>query len=292
MEYRVVATGVGFCEGPVWTRDGRLVFTSIDHGCLYELAAEGARVLAQTGAGPNGLTEGRGGVLYVTQNGGIFGMGERSPNPAEPGILRVDGGRVAYLARGLDAPNDLCFGPDGRLYFTDPRGPAILENDKPGRVYALLEGQAPELLAEGPAYANGIAFGPDGFLYVNEMISGDILRYRFESTASIGPRETFANVMSGDWKRGFRGPDGMAFGEDGNLYCTVFGEGNIAVIDPSGRVIRRIRTEGQNPTNLAWGPEGDTRLFVTEHQLGQIEIHQTETTALPLYYGGPERLRV
>ena len=61
---------------------------------------------------------------------------------------------------------------------------------------------------------------------------------------------------------------------------------------PTARSSGRIADQGQNPTNVAWGPDGDHRLFVTEHELGQIEIFETDTTALPLYYGGPERVRL
>ncbi len=121
MEPQVVTSGIGFREGPVWTREGRLVVTSIDHGCLYEITKGRAKVLANTGGGPNGLAEGAGGTLYVAQNGGIVGMGEKSPEGTEPGIQAVRGEDVTYVARGLDAPNDLCFGPDGRLYFTERR---------------------------------------------------------------------------------------------------------------------------------------------------------------------------
>ena len=33
---RVIAAGLGFTEGPVWTNDGRLLVTSISHGAIYE----------------------------------------------------------------------------------------------------------------------------------------------------------------------------------------------------------------------------------------------------------------
>jgi len=121
MEPRVVTTGVGLCEGPVWTQDGRLVVTSEDHGCLYEIGPGGPRLLAETGGGANGIAEDSDGALYVAQNGGQIGSDHLLRGPAEPGIQRVYGNEVSYLARGLEAPNDICFGPDGRLYFTDPR---------------------------------------------------------------------------------------------------------------------------------------------------------------------------
>ena len=134
---RVIATDLGFAEGPVWTADGRLLVTSISHSVIYQVDADGSHVVAETGGGPNGMAEGADGTLYVTQNGGIYGMGDRSPNQAPPGIQAIAGGAVRYLAQGLDAPNDCCFGPDGRLYFTDPRGPAQPSSLRPGRVYAM-----------------------------------------------------------------------------------------------------------------------------------------------------------
>jgi len=47
-EPRVVAEGLGFTEGPVWTRDGRLLVTSIDHGVIYQIGAGGGATLFAT----------------------------------------------------------------------------------------------------------------------------------------------------------------------------------------------------------------------------------------------------
>ena len=41
--------------------------------------------------------------------------------------------RVIVGANRLDGPNDLAFGPDGRLWFTDPRGDSDpAKNSRPG----------------------------------------------------------------------------------------------------------------------------------------------------------------
>lgn len=206
---------------------------------------------------------------------------------------------------GMLLTNDLCFGPDGRLYVTDSGmtmadwvvdgavRPDYASAAFDGRVYQInVAERSGRILDDGIRFTNGIAIGPDDHLYVNEMISGDIFRYRLGEGGAVGSREHFANVMSEDWSGGFHGPDGMAFGADGRLYCAVFGEGNVAVVGPDGAVEQRIRTEGANPTNVAFGPDGEQRLYVTEHELGQIEVADVETTALPLYYGGSERVAV
>src|ERR1700744_5315559 len=70
MQWRVVASGLGVLEGPVFTQSGALVMTSMDYGHVYAIDGEGPRILAVTGGGPNGAAEGPDGTLYVTQSGG------------------------------------------------------------------------------------------------------------------------------------------------------------------------------------------------------------------------------
>jgi gluconolactonase len=277
MEPRVIGSKLGFTEGPVWTSDGRLLVTSISHGCIYEVAAGGARVVAQTGGGPNGLTEGEGGVLYVAQNGGIFGMGERVPVPAMPGIQRVVGGEVTYIAEGLDAPNDLCFGPDGRLYFTDPRGPATGDNTRPGRLYAMEMGGAPQLMAEGPAFINGLAFGPDPReLYVAETFRQRVLLYQVQGGALSEPQE-FCRTEGGL-------PDGLCFDEQGRLYVAATLAHEVQAFDGDGRCVESYPCgESSMPTNCCFGgPQGRT-LFVTDSAGGRVLAFDLGVPGLPLY---------
>ncbi len=277
MEYRVLATGVGFCEGPIWTRDGRLVFTSIDHGCLYEIGAAGSRVAATTGGGPNGLTEGEGGILYVAQNGGLFGMGERVAVPAEPGIQRVAGEEATYIAGGLDAPNDLCFGPDGRLYFTDPRGPATGENTRPGRLYAMAIGGAPQLLTEGPAFINGLAFGPDpGELYVAETFRQRVLVYPWHDGA-VGEPHEFCRTDPGF-------PDGLCFDEKGRLYVAATLAHEVQVFDRQGKRVESLPCGDESmPTNCCFGGSQRRTLFVTDAGGERVLAFDLDVAGLPLY---------
>lgn len=277
-EARTIATNLGFTEGPVWTSDSRLLVTSISHGVIYEVDTGGPRVIADTGGGPNGMTEGADGALYVTQNGGLYGMGERSPRPMTPGVQVVRNGHVQYLVDGLDAPNDCCFGPDGRLYFTDPRGPATAENRLPGRVYAVApQGGAPELLVEGPAFANGIAFGPDAdALYVAETFRQRVLVYPFHDGALGEPRE-FCRTEPGF-------PDGMCFDVEGRLYVAATMAGEVQVFDRDGRLVERLRCgEESMPTNCCFGgPDGRT-LFVTDSRGERVLAFDLEVPGLPLF---------
>jgi hypothetical protein len=56
MHIDVLATDLGFTEGPVWLPEGRIALTSISHGCLYVVdPAGGPMERIDTGGGPNGL---------------------------------------------------------------------------------------------------------------------------------------------------------------------------------------------------------------------------------------------
>lgn len=265
-----------------------------DRGCVTRISLDGKEVrqIARTGR-PNGLTVDKNNIIWVA---------ETHPTPS---LVRVTlDGDIAVFSMGTESepflfPNDLCFGPDNALYLTDsgillndwaPGGqlrPDWQDADFDGRVYRIeLDTQQIIKLDSGQKFTNGICFGPDDFLYANEMITGNIYRYKIEKGELAGRRELFANVMDPEWEgEGFRGPDGMGFGADGNLYCSVFGQGDVTVLGKDGKVITRIKTEGALPTNVAFGPGGEKRLYVTENQLGQIELFDIDTSAGHLYYG-------
>jgi gluconolactonase len=129
-------------------------------------------------------------------------------------------------------PNDLCFGPDGGLYLTDPGvvidnfasnnqiRPDYLSIDYDGRVYRVdpVSGET-RLIDRGIRFTNGIAFGTDELLYVNETATGNIYRYGWHYGKIDGKREYFGNEVRPDAPPGWKGPDGMAFDENGRRRC-------------------------------------------------------------------------
>lgn len=278
-------------EGPVVLDDGTLLVTELgrERGCITLIAADGAtrRVVAKTGR-PNGLAVDREGTIWVAES-------------LEPSILRVslDGESVVHATEcqgePLLWPNDICLGPDGAIYVTDSgvRVTNFLNGDTPpgdirpfrfeGRVcrFERSEG-AGTFIDRNLRFANGIAFGRDGLLYVNEMLTGNI--YRYEPTAEEPVRQLYANVLDPDYRgEALRGPDGMKFDEDGYLYVTVFGQGDVTVIDPEGTVADRIELEGNAPTNLAFGLPGSREIFVTEDEHGRTEVHPVPRDGLALH---------
>ena len=82
---------------------------------------------------------------------------------------------------------------------------------------------------------------------------------------------------------GWRGPDGMKFGADGRLYCTVYGQADVSVVGHDGLIAERMPTNGLKPTNLAFSP-GNNFAAVTEVEFGTVEILPTPCTGVPLHY--------
>jgi gluconolactonase len=275
-EGTIVAEGLHFPEGPVWL-DGKVQFVEIAGGTIAEVdtTAPGGAVTrwATTGGGPNGATRAADGTLWVTQNGG---MSRR--NRVTPGIQRVrPDGEVTMVVTEIDGlvlegPNDLAFGPDGRLWFTDPRGasdPAV--NDKPGRLFVFdTETGAGELVIElGPVFPNGLGFLADGTLVWDESFTRRLV------ALVDGRQEVLVELP----ERHF--PDGFCVGADGTLYvASTFGHCVSVVVD--GKLVDRLMCGDGMPTNCCFG---GTDLYVTESRHGTLWRFALGVEGLPLHAG-------
>ncbi len=289
----VFASDLGVPEAPVLLPDKSWLCVEMgaSRGCVTHISADGRskRVVAKTGR-PNGLAADKNGIIWVAES-------------STPSLLRLTmGGEVEVFLTECDGepflfPNDLAFGPDGALYMTDSG--IYIEDFAPGgeirpdyktvaidgRVFKIdTQTKESTKLDDGIRFTNGIAFGPDNSLYVNETITGMVYRYAWRS-GEIGERKDFGNVINPDLPEGYKGPDGMKFGVNGNLYVTVVMQGDVTVLGPDGAVVKRIATEGNFPTNLAFGPRGSKQIYVTEVQFGTLEVHAADSDGLPLFAG-------
>lgn len=250
MEPELLAEGLGWAEGPAVLPDGRICFVESYRSqvSVWERGA-GVRRFAYTAGGPNSCVLGDRGAIYVCQNGGTTGPW-RAEEMVAPSIQRIEteGGRAEIIATELDGkrfngPNDLVFGADGRLYFTDP-GTYDPKSPQPSYLFVLEPDGSGRLLAEldPPTFPNGIAIEADGSVVWAESYTGMVRRLRLEG----GTIEDIAR-LPGDHPV----CDGMAVGADGSLYVTTVNGGGIEVIRPDGTYLRHIKA-GVVPTNCVF----------------------------------------
>jgi gluconolactonase len=280
----LLASDLGFPEGPVVMPDGGIVFCDGNTGELRRWYDEALSHFAVTGGSPWGAVLGSDGAIYVTQGGNVPGSGDES---AVCGIQRVtESGQVELLCseiggHALAAPNDLAFGPDGRLYFTDSgteQDPRV-DVPSPGRLFVLDASGSGEMLQERPAtYPNGIAFDAQGRLYWTESMAHRVCRLDDGSPA------TFSQLTDQHV------PDGMAFAQDGRLFVCTTISGGVTVLSPDGEILEEIRL-GEHATNCIFE---SSDLYVTATKVPDIHAEQrtgtfwrvdTDATGLPLLPG-------
>lgn len=256
MRVTEIANGLGWPEGPTVLEDGRVVFVETYRSRIGAWSApDEVTEFAYTGGGPNATALGNDGALFVTQNGGVVGPW-RASDQRPPSIQRIGpDGAVEIVATEIEgvrlqAPNDLAFGPDGRLYFTDPGRFDVDERPDPGYIFALApDGRGEVVAALEPTYPNGIVVERDGAVVWVESYTRDVVRRR-----ATGAVEVVCTLPEGHL------PDGLAVAGDGRLFVTVTAAGGVDVVSPDGSDVQFIAV-GVVPTNCAF--HGST-LYVTD----------------------------
>jgi gluconolactonase len=247
----LVASGLGWPEGPTVLPDGSLVFVESYRSQLTAVSSDGQpRRFAYTAGAPNSCTLGSDGALYVCQNGGTVGPW-RAAEMTKPSIQRIsEGGKAEILLTSVDGiplngPNDLVFAADGRLIFTDP-GTYNPANPDPSYIFAIApDGSASVAVAfPKPVFPNGVAVEADGSIVWDESYTGHVGRRRPDGTIEDLGRLPGDNPV----------PDGMKIGADGRLYVTDLVAKGIHVLAPDGTPQGFIACGGA-PTNCAFAGE-------------------------------------
>ena len=274
-----LADGFVFIEGPVWIWDSYvLIFSDVRDNIIYQWTEEyGASPLIApvfegdpTGlrsVSPNGLTLDSNGQLVIAEHGNRL-----------ISRLEEDGSRTTlidnYQGRRLNSPNDLVYGLDGWLYFTDP--PYGLEGleESPLReldfngIYRLSPTGDLQLLNADQTRPNGIVLSPDDLtLYVSNSDENQMVWYEYDiGERGLSEPRIFYAVSD---QMGTGVPDGMTVDLAGNIFAT--GPGGVWIFAPDGTHLGTIQPD-EVPANVAWGDDGYTLYMTARTGLYRIQL--------------------
>jgi len=244
-----VATGHVFTDGPVWSRDGYLIFSDVVENQLFELKA-GVPVsiyrMQSSGAGGNALdAQGR---LYTCET-----HSRRITRTDKKGNVEVLAER--WQGKRLNAPNDIIVRRDGHIYFTDP----AFGNQQDGReldfygVYHLSPRGELDVVAKPRGRPNGIALSPNGrVLYVSNADEHNIRAYDLDHNGAASNERVLVSGIEGV-------ANGIRVDEKGNIYLAA---DKIEVFAPEGKSLGAIETP-ETPSNCAFGDPDFEGLYIT-----------------------------
>jgi gluconolactonase len=289
LQGRVVATGLGFPEGPIAMPDGSVLFVEIAGGCLKRWSPNGeVKVVAELGGGPNGAAIGPDGHCYICNNGGFSwrtdaGFQRPTGEAADykgGSIQRVNltTGKIETLYTHcenipLHGPNDIVFDNQGGFWFTD-YGKKFHDRLMWGAIYyARTDGSFIRRAAFPLLTPNGIGLSPDGrTLYVPETESSRLWSYPV-----IGPGELelqpFPSPNGGKLVHGLPGYqrfDSLAVEENGNICVATLVRGGISVFTPTGELLEFYEAPEGYCTNICFGGSDMRTAYITLSGYGQL----------------------
>jgi gluconolactonase len=269
-ELERIAGGFEFTEGPVWTRDGALLFSSPNTNVIYRWTPAGILSVFRPKSGYTGLDIGR--YHQPGSNGLTFDPDGRLTicQHGNRRVIRVNPhGDITVLADSfqnsrLSSPNDLVYRSDGTLYFTDPPFGLPGVFDDPAKelafsgVFRARDGVV-TLVSDELEGPNGIAFSPDErYLYVGNWDPERkiVMRFDVDDAGETSNGRVFFDMTDAPGEDAI---DGIKVDVEGNLY--VCGPGGVWLISADGEHLGTLRLP-EAPHNLAWGDDDARSLYV------------------------------
>ena len=262
-DFRIVASGLGYPEGPIAMPDGSVVLTELAAGTLTRIAPDGTReVLAALGGSPNAVARGPRGRWYICNSGGFsfvyLNMAGAPVAPDTPGAICLtldqppdyQSGSIQWFdpatrqtgtlfaaftdASGaehpLRGPDDLVFDKAGGCWITDFGKTRPRDRDITGVYYMSADGSTLKEVLFPLASPNGIALSPDGArLYVAETYTRSIVYWELAGPGVLKhPQLARVPTLLTNRIPGQGLLDSMKVDEQGNVYvATMLPKGNI-----------------------------------------------------------------
>lgn len=231
-EFRKLADGFKFTEGPALAPDGRIYFNDIpnEKTHIYDPRDGTTSVFREASGRANGLFFTPAGALIACEGGA-----RRVTRTDHAGEIKVLA--ESFDGKKLNSPNDVVPDGVGGFYFTDPRyGKGDdRELDVEAVYYIDRKGKITQV-ANDLTKPNGIILSPDEkTLYVADPGAETIWAYQVNGPGNISEKRKFAEV----------GSDGMTVDKLGNVYVTWT---DVIAFSPEGNEVLRI-TPPEKPAN-------------------------------------------
>ena len=244
-----VDAGFRFTEGPVWSREGFLLFSDVPNNQIRKLVpGERSVTFRDDSHGANGNTFDAQGRFYSCES-------------KTRRVVRMDKkGKMEVLAekwegKRLNAPNDIVVRKDGQIFFTDPAFGDQADTRELAfyGVYHINPKGVMNLIARPAGRPNGIAFSPNGrILYVANSDDRNVRAYDVDHNGAVSNERVVVSNIDGV-------PDGIRLDEKGNLYVTAKG---VAVYTSEGKLLHTIELS-ETPANCAFGDPDFQTLYIT-----------------------------
>jgi len=244
-----IAANYGFTEGPVWSKEGLLLFSDVPSNRIMKFTpGEGTSRWRENSNGANGNA--------IDEKGRVYSCESRTRR-----VVRSDKkGSVEVLAekyqgKRLNAPNDIVVAKGGHVYFTDPAFGAQADTrdlDFYGIYHLSPKGEL-NLVAKPKGRPNGVALSPNGkILYVVNSDERNVRAYDLEKNGAPANERILISDINGV-------PDGLRTDEKGNLYIAAK---HLEIYTPEGKFLREIEVP-EKPSNLAFGDADFQGLYIT-----------------------------
>jgi gluconolactonase len=244
-------------EGPVWSRQGFLIFSDYSRDRLYKLVpGKPPEVYREDSHGTNGNTMDRQGRLYSCEY-----KSRRVARTGRDGKIEVLA--ETFEGKRFNAPNDIVVRRDGHGFFTDPLFTPLDKRDLDfyGVFHIAPRGQI-EAIARMQTRPNGIALSPNGkILYVAMTDDRKILAYDVDRNGKTSNERTVIADLPG-------GPDGMRTDAKGNLFIAARG---VQVYSPEGKLLGKI-SPPVKPRNLAFGDSDLRTLYMVGNSIFKVRV--------------------
>ncbi len=244
-----VAAGFVFAEGPVWSRDGYLIFSDAPSNRILQFKfGEPASPYREKSNGASGNALDIQGRLYTCET-----HSRRVTRTDKKGKIEVLAER--WQGKRFNAPNDIVVRKDGEIYFTDP----AFGNQQDSRdldfygIFHISRRGELEVVAKPKGRPNGITLSPTGrILYVTNSDDRNVVAYDLDKNGAASNERVIIPHVEGI-------PDGIRVDENGNLYVAA---GMLEVYSPEGKKLGDVHLV-ETPSNCAFGDADLESLYIT-----------------------------